>query len=246
MNSERPKGLPAAIHRYGSLRSFMLRTLYSWFTLTIFYTFTWPLLVVYANAPAVAPEDTPGSWFLVRLALALVACVAVLWLWWVSPAPVDAGRPAAALALLRRGRIWPQVVVFLAGLALLLVSLLTISDPQTGLKAASLGLVEALTVQALLAGYLHSTFQMVLADGRAYLATLGLFALTFAIRGALASATQESAGQELLIVAALAGAVVGSIAGGISLFLRARAGSLLPGVLAFWLLFYILPVYLEG
>jgi hypothetical protein len=246
VSEARPKGLPAAIERYGSLRAYVLRSLYSWLTLTILFTFTWPLLVVYAGAPAESVVDTSGGWFQIRLLLALFTGAFSTWLWWVSPVPTEVGQPSSALALLRRGKVWPQVLVFLLGLALLLCVLLIIADPAKGLKVASYGLVEAVTVQVLLAGYMHGTFELVLEDSRAYLVTLGLFALTFAIRGGLASATQDDFGQDLLIVAAFAGAVVGLVAGGLSLFLRARSGSLLPGVLAYWLLFYILPAFFEA
>ena len=246
MSNARPRGLDAAIERHGSLRAFILRTLYSWLTLTILFTFTWPLLVVYADAPSVIAEDTPGGWFQIRLLFALLTCIAAAWLWWVSPAPVDAGRPERALALLKRGKIWPQVIVFLAGLALLLSAVLILGDPAKGLKVASFGLVEALAVQILLTGYMFGMFAMVLEDSRAYLATLGLFALTFAIRGGLASSTQDDLGQDLFIVAVAAGAVVGLAVGGVSLLLRARSDSLLPGVLLYWLLFYILLAFFEG
>jgi hypothetical protein len=178
----RPKGRAAAIDRHGSLRAFMLRSLYSWLTLTVLFTFTWPLMVVFFDAPAVSVEDTPGDWFLIRLLLVLLTCVAAAWLWRVSPVPADVARPQAALALLRRGKVWPQVVVFLAGLSFLLAGVLLAADSAKGLKVVSFGLAEAATVQVLLAGYMFGLFEMALEDNRAYLATIALFALTFAIR----------------------------------------------------------------
>lgn len=246
MSTARPKGLDVAIARHGSVRGFTLRTLYTWFTLTILLTFTWPLLVVYAGAPTGPVEDLPGDWFQARLLLMALTAGASAWLWRISPAPTDVARIDRAIAVFRRGRVWPQVIVFLSGLVLVLSAVLVAADPAKGLKVVVFGLAEALAIQTLLAGYMHSVFEMTLKDARAYPATLGLFALTFAIRGGLASSTHEDLGQELFIVAVAAGSVIGLAAGGFSLLLRARSGTLAPGVLAYWLVFYILPAGIGG
>ncbi|RIK46593.1 MAG: hypothetical protein DCC58_02645 [Chloroflexi bacterium] len=246
LGEPRPKGLPAALARHGSVRSFVLRTLYSWFTLTILFTFTWPLLVVYFDAPAVSIDETPLDWFQVRFLLLLLTAIAAGWLWWVSPAPVEVANPERFTALFRRGKAWPQAIVFLVGLSLLLALLLVLENPAGGGKVVAFGLVEAALIQVLLAGYMQSFFELVLDDARSYLASLGLFALTFAIRGGLASTTQDDLGQDLFVVALLAGAVVGLVAGGLSLFLRARSGSIVPAVFVYWLLFSILPALFEG
>lgn len=239
----RRKGMEAAVARFGSVRSFVLRTLYSWLTLTLLFTFTWPLLVVFAGAPSgVSPRATPLGWFAARLAIAALSAAAAGLLWRLSPVPAEVARPARAARLFARagGRVWPQVMVFLAGVSALLLLLLFVSDPLGALQVATLGLAESLTVQLLLAGYMQGLFDLTLDDYRATVATLGLFALTFAIRGGLASSTQAGLGGNDFVVALVAGGALGLLVGAASLLLRARSGSLAPAVLAQWLTLYIL------
>jgi hypothetical protein len=241
------KGYAAIEARYGDVRSFTLRTLYTWLTLTVLLSFGWPMLVVYADAPGVLPQDTPADWFQLRLLIAAgVAAVGGL-LWRLSPVSTDTAQPGRGLALFSaaRGRVWPQVMVFLAGLLVVLSALRLADDPAGAAQVIALGLAEALAVQLILCGYLQGAFELLLEDYRATLATLALFALTFAIRGGLASATEESVGQDSFTLALLAGGAVGVLAGGVSLLLRNRSGSVLPGILAHWLLLGILPSFFE-
>jgi hypothetical protein len=237
--------LDAAVSRYGGVRSFTLRTLYTWLTLSILFAFGWPMLVVYAGAPGVLPIETPGDWFQARFLIAAASAGVAAWLWRVSPAPTDTARPERALALFRRGRVWPQVMVFLLGTLVVLSSLRIIED-AAAVKVVALGLAEALTIQIILSGYLHGAFDLLLEDYRASLATLALFALTFGIRALLASATDDDAGQDLLFVALLAGMALGVIAGGVSLLLRNRSGSIVPGILAHWLVLYVVASFFEA
>jgi len=239
------KGREAAIRRYETLRSFVLRTLYTWLTLTILLTFSWPMLVVFAGAPGVSPANTPDDWFQIRLLITALVAAVVVWLWRLSPIPTDVAQPRRALDLLRRGKVWPQVIVFLGGLVLILSIVLLAEDPDKRFKVISLGLAEALAVQMLLSGFMHGFFELVIDEAWASFATLGLFALTFAIRAGLASATRSDLGEQLFIVALAAGAVLGAIVGGVSLLLCRRSGSLLPGILAQWLVLAILPAFFE-
>ena len=81
-------------------------------------------------------------------------------------------------------------------------------------------------MQALLAGYLKGFFDLTLDDYRATAATLALFALTYAMREGLDAAS----GSGDLTLAMFAGGVLGLLIGVISLWLRAKSGSLLPAV----------------
>ena len=235
----RDKGLAAALTRYGSLRSFTLRTLYSWLTLTVLLTFSWPMLVVYAGAPnGVSPRQTPLVWFGARLLVALLSAAAAGLLWRLSPVPSAPADPARATRLFQRtsGRIWPQLLVFLSGLSALLLVLLLAIDPLGALQVALLGLAEALAIQTLLAGYLKGFFDLTLDDYRATVATLALFALTYALREGLDAAS----GSGDFALALAAGGALGFLIGVISLWLRAKSGSLLPAMLTQCLLLYIL------
>jgi hypothetical protein len=93
---------------------------------------------------------------------------------------------------------------------------------------------------------LAGVFELLLDPFPAALATLGLFALTYAIRVSLDAGTDENIGGDVVVVAAVAGAVLGAIIGAVALFLRARSGSLLPGILAHWLALYIIVGLFEG
>jgi hypothetical protein len=235
----RDKGLGAAVVRYGNLRSFTLRTLYSWLTLTILLTFSWPAMIVYLDAPTgVSPRATPLGWFVARLLAAALSAAAAGLLWRLSPIPATVAQPERARRLFSRasGRVWPQALVFLCGLSALLLVLLLVADPLGALQVALLGLAEALAVQLLLSGYVKGLFDLTLDDYRATVATLGLFALTYGMREGLDAAS----GSGDFVLALVAGGVLGLLIGGVSLWLRAKSGSLLPALLAQWLLLYIL------
>jgi len=226
--------------RYGTTRSFTLRTLYTWLTLTMLYTFTWPLLVLLTAAPGVTPADTPTDWYQLRLLAPALTAIFAAWLWALSPVPTDIADRSSALNLFRRGRVWPQALVFLLGTLVVLITLMAIENPGAGVKLTLLALAEALVIQILLSGYLAATFELLLPDGRPNVLTVILYALTFAMRGALAAAAEETLPESELILAVFSGLFVGLLIGIASVWLRARSGSLLPGILALWLVFLLL------
>ena len=234
----RAKGRDAVVARYGSERSFILRTLYTWLTLTILYLGVWPMLVIYAGAPGVDPEDTPLGWYQLRLLAPLLTALAAGWLWRASPAPTDTAARERFLALARRGRLWPQLLLFLAGTIAVVALFMLAEDLGGGVRLIMLTLVEAVVIGVVVSGYLHGALDMVLRPRRAALAVTGLYALTFGMRAMLAVTSQESGGDALvaLLAALLAGLVAGLAAAG----LRAASGSIVPGILALWLLFLLL------
>lgn len=234
------KGREAAVARYGSERSFALRLLYSWLTLTILYLFTWPLLVIYADGPAVSPDDTPADWFQLRVLAPVLTALVAGWLWRLSPVPDGTLARERALAVFRQGQVWPQVMIFLLGTILVISAFLLLADPAGALKLILLTLAEALVIQIVISGYVHGAFEMLLHDRRADLIASGTYAATFGLRGILAAASGTGTTSGELVIALLAGAVVGALIGGVSSFLRDRTGALLPGILALWLTFLLL------
>lgn len=239
---ERLQGREAIIPRYGNLRSFMLRTLYSWLTMSMLYLFAWPLAVIYLDAPGVAPHETPIDWFQLRLLAPVLVAVVATWLWHLSPVPVETLTRERTFGLFRQGRVWPQALLFLSATPLVLTAFLLIEDPAGGLKLVSLTLAEAVVMQILTSGYLHAAFDIVLEDGRAHLAAAGLYAVAFAIRAVMVVSAETTAANDAYQLAIAAGAVVGLIVGGVSSWLRVRSGSLLPGILALWLTFLLLGI----
>ena len=236
----RMKGREAAATRYGSERSFALRLLYSWLTLTILYLFTWPLLVIYADAPAVNPDDTPVDWFQPRVLAPALTALAAWWLWRLSPVPNVTLSVERALAPFRTGRLWPQLMFFLVGTTVVISIFLLMADPAGALKLVLLTLAEAAVIQIVISGYVHGAFEMLLGDRRADVIAVGTYGATFGLRGLLAAASGTETGSGEMIVALLAGVVVGVIIGAIATLLRNRTGSLLPGFLALWLTFLLL------
>jgi hypothetical protein len=226
--------------RYGTTRSFTLRMLYTWLTLTMLYTFTWPLLVLLTAAPGVKTPHTPTDWYQLRLLAPALMAIFAGWLWSLSPVATDTASRSTALGLFRQGRIWPQALVFLLGTTAVLVALMLIENPGGGLKLTLLSLAEALVIQILLSGYMAGMFELLLPHGRPAILTVILFALTFAIRGVLAAAAEETLPESELILAIVSGLAVGVLIGGASVWLRARSRSLLPGILALWLVFLLL------
>lgn len=236
----RLKGRGAIVPRYGSQRSFMLRTLYSWLTMSMLYLFAWPLAVIYLDAPGVPPRETPLDWYQVRLLAPLLIAALAAWLWQLSPAPAETIGRERALAPFRTGKVWPQALLFLLATPLVLTAFLLAEDPAGALKLALLTLAEALAIQILTSGYLHAAFEIVLEDGRANLATTGLYAATFAIRASMVVAAEQSDASPDYTLALVAGVAVGVVVGGAAAWLRARSGSVLPGILALWLTFLML------
>jgi hypothetical protein len=115
-----------------------------------------------------------------------------------------------------------------------------VENPGGGLKLTLLALAEALVIQILLSGYLAGTFELLLPEGRPAILTVILYGLTFAMRGALAAAAEETLPQSELVLAVFSGLLVGMLIGAGSLWLRARSGSIFPGILALWLIFVLL------
>jgi hypothetical protein len=241
-SAHRLKGQEAIVARYGTRGSFTWRLLYTWLTLTMLYSFTWPLLVLMSSAPGVSPWDTPADWFQLRfLPPALIAVIAV-WLWRLSPVPTDTIRRERVVATFRQGHVWPQVMVFLLGMIAVISFLLLIENPGGAIKLITLTLAEAAVMQILIAGYMHGAFDLLLKDARSSAPVILLFALTFGMRGGLATIEEDILLQEQFIVAVSAGIVGGAIIGAVSTFLRARTGNLMPGILALWLGLLLLPL----
>lgn len=234
----RAKGRDAILARYGSERSFVLRTLYTWLTLTILYLGIWPMLVIYAGAPAVSPEDTPLDWYQLRLLAPLLTAFAAGWLWWVSPVPTDTADRADVIGLLQRGRLWTQVLAFLAGMIVVIALFLLIEDASGGLRLLLVTLAESTVIGVIISGYLHGALEMLLRARQAALAASALYAVTFAMRSLLAVTVQDTGGD--LLVALGAGLLAGLLIGLTMAGLRAGSGSILPGILALWLLFLLL------
>lgn len=234
----RAKGQDAVVARFGSERSFVLRTLYTWLTLTFLYLGVWPMLVIYAGAPGANPEDTPLDWYQLRLLAPLLTAAAAGWLWHVSPVPTTTAARERVVELARTGRVWPQVLLFLSGTIVVVTLFMLGESASGGVRLLLLTLVEAAVIGIVVSGYLHGALDMLLRPGQAALAASGLYALTFAMRAMLAVASQESGGDVLVALAAglLAGALIGLAAAG----LRAASGSIVPGILALWLLFLLL------
>jgi hypothetical protein len=235
VSTTRLKGEEAIIARYGTRGGFTGRLLYTWFTLTILYAFTWPLLVLITAAPGETPWDTPLDWFQLRVLPPTLIAIIAAWLWRLSPVPHDTIDRNRWLAPLRQGRVWPQVLVFLIGLTLVISLMLLIENPGGALKLITLTLAEAAVIQILIAGYMHGAFELLLRKAQANLPVILLFSLTFGMRGAIATVDEDVLVQEQFMVALSAGIVAGALIGAVSVFLRNRTGSLTPGIVALWL-----------
>ena len=232
------------IARYGSPRSAAGSTLFSWLNLTLLLAFGWPALGVFFDAPTVSIENTPADWFALRLGVAVAGGGLTLLLWKLSPVTVHVATPQAVVEIFRKGIFWTQAVLFLAGVSLLLSVLLLEADPGPASKVVIFGLVEAIAIQALLSGYMKSALDVLFPNRQSFLYTLGLFAAFFGLRS-FAFAVTAAGGGENTILALLAGGLLGVVFGAVSLLLRDRSGSLLPGILVHWIVFHLVVPYLE-
>lgn len=232
------------VARYGSPRSAAGSTLFSWVNLSLLIAFGWPALVVFAGAPVVSVENAPTDWFVVRLGIVALGAGVTLLLWKLSPVTVRVATPGAAAGIFRKGMFWTQAVLFLAGVSLLISALLFQADTGPASRVIVFGLVEAIAIQALLSGYMKSALDVLFTSRQSFLYTLGLFAAFFGLRS-FAFAVTAAGGGENTLLALLAGALLGAVFGAVSLLLRDRSGSLLPGVLLHWIVFHLIAPYLS-
>lgn len=230
------------ILRFGSERGATLRALYAWLNLTLLLAFAWPLLVVFFDAPSATPANTPGDWFALRLAAAVLVVAIALRIWWASGAPRHVAARSGLRDLAGSGQLWIQVTAFLAILTVVLAVVLLLSDPSAAAKVLLLGCFEALALQLIVPGYVKTTFEALEADPRrAFWVCVALLALTFALRGALVAAVEPDAASEVVIGAGIALGLAGVVLGAAFVYLRDRTGSLLPGFLLAWLVLAIVP-----
>ncbi|CAN5207431.1 hypothetical protein BH23CHL1_BH23CHL1_26140 [soil metagenome] len=231
------------VARYGSPRSAVGSTLFSWLNLSLLLAFGWPALVVFFDAPTVSIENTPADWFALRLGVAVVGGGLTLLLWKLSPVTVYVATSRAVVGIFRKGMFWTQAVLFLAGVSLLLSALLLEADPGPAGKVVVFGLVEAIAIQVLLSGYMKGALDVLFPSRQSFLYVLGLFAAFFSLRS-FAFAVTASGGGENTILALLAGGLLGIVFGSVSLMLRDRSGSLLPGILVHWVVLHLVVPYL--
>ncbi len=236
----------ALIARYGDARSAMLRTLYTWLNLTLLAVFGWPALVVFVDAPDATPELTPTDWFFVRLGILLVTAVLLARFWYVNRIPTGILRLSSMVALFSRGKIWPQVILFLLSLTILLSAVLLFRDTGPALKILSLGLLTTLIVQGLNAGYVYSTFQILEVERNRLRGTVViLMGLTFASSAATEAGIAINSESVEIAIAFVAGAGLGCIIGVVSVLFRERSESLAPAVLAQLLALSVVPAFFQ-
>ena len=229
---------------YGSFRSAVGSILFLWLNVSLLLAFSWPVLVIIFEAPSVAVEDTPIDWFVLRLGIALFGLVVTLFLWHLSPVPMRVATLQAVADVFKRGVLWTQVLLILAGVSLVLAAMLIASDAGPATKLVIFGLVEAVAIQALFGGYVKSAFDVLFKSWQAFLSVVGLFALFFGLRS-MAFAMTAIDGDENYMLALAAGSAFGVILGAVTLLFRDRSGSLLPGILLHWTVFYLLSPYLD-
>lgn len=247
MSEPQEAGQRTLTARGGSQRSTVLRAIYTWFNLTLLLIFGWPALIFFTDAPASQPRYMPNDWFIARLLITVLVLILVIRFWRSSGISGRVARFDNAMALFEGTWLRQQVPLFLLGTTVILVGLLLSSAFVPALRILTLGLAEALAAQALIAGYVKGILdELNMGSWKSFLIATGLFVATFALRSTVATGTQSGTGMELVLTALIAGAVLGIIVGVVSLTLRDRLDSLLPGILAHWLFLGIIPPFIEG
>lgn len=226
-------------------RNATIRVLYAWFNLSLIYVMAWPVLVVAFDAPLDQPGELPFAWFLLYLVPPL-AVLAVDVRWWrinrLSTEPLQWQRAAVMLG---QGGWQRQLAVVLVVLPLVCTVLLFAAEPLGAAQALGAGLVRALALQVLIAGYVYGMLaQLGAHSSRTYWLGVGMFTVTVAAETAIAVAARQNPGLDELLLAFSAGALLGVLLGFASMSLRGHTGSIIPGVLLQLLLFGLLPPFL--
>lgn len=232
------------IARYGSHRSAVGSILFAWLNLSLLIAFGWASLVVAFDAPSVSVEILPVDWFVIRFVIILIAAVLTVVLWRSSMAPTSSMSREAAEGLFQRGVLWSQGMLFLVGVSLVLSVLLLLANPNQATKLLLFGVVEVFAVQALFAGYLKTAFDLLFERRRAFALVTGLFAVFFGLQS-LAVAMIAVNADPNYVLAFLAGGLLGAAVGVVSLILRDRSGSIVPGFFVQLLVFYLFITFVE-
>jgi len=218
------------VARYGNQRAAVGSTLFAWLNLTLMLTFGWPALVVLFDLPSMSIERMPMDWFLVRFGILLAAAVLTVFFWRSSPVPTWVLSREAAVGVFQRGVLWTQGTLVLLGVCLVLAVMLLLANQGQAARLLAFGIVDAFAVQALMSGYMKTAFDILLDRRQSFLLVLGLFTAFFGLQSmALAVAAVDS--DQSALLALIAGATLGAVLGSVSLLLRDRSSSLLPGYL---------------
>lgn len=234
----------ALIERYGSHGSAVTQTLVTWLNLSLLLALGWPAMVVVFGAPYRGVEHLPLGWFLVRLGIAAIVAGLTVVLWRLGPVSTRSGTLAAMAGIVERGRLWRQLTLTLLGVSITLVVLLILAEPARATRLVLYGVVESFAIQALLCGFMKRAFDVLLTPRRSNLLVTGLFAAFFGAQNlALASASPNI--DENLVLVLLAAIMLGAVIGALSLLLRNRTGTILPGFLLHLLFLHLLILFFE-
>lgn len=232
------------VARYGSQRVAIATTMFVWVNLSLLLAFGWAALVVSFDAPAVGAELLPADWYVVRLAIVVVAAGLTFQFWRSSLVPMTSATITAARNTYRKSMLWTQGMLFLTGISVALaVLLLTINPGQAG-KLLLFGILEVFVVQALFNGYVKTMLEAMLDRSRSLMIVVGLFAAFFGLQSFAIAVTAVDTGQNYWL-ALLAGAFLGAMVGTVTTLLRDRSGSILPGFLVQLLVFSLLIPFLQ-
>jgi uncharacterized membrane protein len=232
------------IERHGSQNGAIGSILFVWLNLSLLMAFGWASLVLVFDAPAIGIEVLPIDMYVIRLSIILTAAVVTVILWRSSDVPNHPMSMQSVDGLFQRNVFWTQGMLFLIGVTLVLSAFLLMMDVGQATKLLLFGVVEVFAIQALLAGYVKTAMDALLSKGRSFLLVTGLFAVFFACQSLAIAVSTDESGQNYFL-AFSAGAFLGLIVGAISLFLRDRAVSILPGFLVQLMVFYLFIPFLE-
>jgi hypothetical protein len=214
------------------------RRVYRWLNLTLVHHGVWPLLVLVAGAPDVAPEATPLAWCPLRVAGPALAAVLALSYLAQRPAPARPGEetgPAASAPGSERAALRAQARVALLALPLMLaVGRLVAGPTAPAAKLLGFGLADVAAFHLIHFGVVARSFPSV-AEGQG--AAVLLFGASWALRGALAAGLDEVSASDVALAAA-GGFALGLAVAGLARALRRWPGGFWPAAAAHWLLVY--------
>ena len=235
-NATKEVSVPAPMERLTGFRRF-----YRWLNLTLVHQGLWPLLVLVAEAPAVAPESTPWRWYAVHLAGPVLAAILALLYLAQRPAALSpeaaGGVDAVAVGAQATDPLREQARLFLLGLPVLVAVVRFVAGPvEPVAKLLLFGLADVAAFQLIHFGVVARAAGAT-DRAQAQTAAVLLFGASWALRDGLLAGVES--GDASVALAATGGLVIGLAVGAMSRLLRRWPGAWWAAAGAHWLVIYL-------
>lgn len=224
-----------------SARLVAFRRLYRWLNLTLVHQALWPLVLLLTSAPALPVARLPLRWYAACLAGPTLAALLAASYRWQRPRPDTArGEGEDGEGSRPDTNVTPrsprgQLRLLLLGLPIMLAAArLIVGPPLPVIKLLVFGVADVAAFQLIHFGVVARTFPE---PERGQAAAVGLFGVSWGLRGALWTAAGSRTGSWAL--AFVSGFTLGLLIALLSRLMRDRLGGFWPAAALHWLIVYL-------